>query len=1143
MVGYFNSSIVGVNEGECGLGSCQRTVGVPENGLTQDVKTRWRSTHDMANSLRINQEALILYDVRNPQAAKGFKDNRYAIPDWEINNQTVAVLAPLANASKYLEGKNYPTSNLVLPSIFGCIHLLKPDTLIKKPWSNEFINPADLRPEVSEARNKLHDDLVLRWVTEMEEARKRFYYIATLCDPRQKALRFPGVAAQARETALDWFEAEYISHFSGNDPACAPARAPAAARPDAAGSSRPAHAQHGASSFLDFMSDLAEVAGHATTTTAGGTADTGEDGEVVENEARRYLHMPDAPMHVNILECGAMGAGWSSEAPADVEGARLVSRDEEEACARPPPCWLLSPPPLRWLAERHQLTAEKCLFSVYGPLLAGLPILAARLLVHAWRELFLAPPPPAYERSSLTEQLAANWDARGGGYRAGVGIYASVWTRDSFFALFAPIPQRGERLRAMCERLRRHLAVVARTPRPCAHVPFQFNEVYYIPSIIFRRPFFRARPLVLYNDEKYGQPVMDVNAQYVLMVSEAYRLSHDLEWLRLHAEPIAQSLAFYQLYADDSGLVHELPFGNWEDTLLYSGARAFTNLLHLEALRRARDLFDALADSRAAAAYAAQHAALYERVLSLVLAQRDTVSVSLAALWLPDEPRVDAALRQMLADFPPTLPPNRWPLPPLSAICPSIRLLGHADYHRAFRWSNVAALWAAALLSRGLPEEGEAALRRLDAAVAAHGTVHEVYSPADGAPVDYALYRSETHFSMGIGPYLLARSLAASPFPSAAPIRRRRRVRLAGAAACLCGCLLRAAGVHLLAGALLLYARAAAASAAARAAARAAAAAHRPSAAAPRLNRSYATLVYGERRAAVCEALVLGAALDALDPAVPRTALVANLSAAARRHLSHRWRLVEGGAAGGARAKSALWRLPYEKVFYLDADHLPLTAGDLAARRARFDFAWRADAPLLAAWELPHPWLASLRARPLTASSRCFNGGALLLRPDEPTARRIAAAEALMRAADAAGFSSGPKGQEATDAPQFARCPQGSDQPPLNLAVQSFASLPLAQLSPLVPCALSPPLAAADTFHAFTGLTPLRLGEHCEAHAVLSGAKRCELPADTPTHKLFRAFGCADNLNSFAVEWWRLFRTLPRGAQDYCAPKHARAKP
>ena len=168
-VGYFNSSVIGYNETTVGLHACQKAVSVPENALTQDVKTRWRSTHAMTNSLRISSEALLLYDVRNPGAAKGFVDNRFSMEDWAINNQTAAVLAPLAGASQYLEGKSYPTANLVLPSMYGCIEHMEPSSAVRQPWDGKVIRSSSLRPECQEAREEVHADLVRRWKTDIPE--------------------------------------------------------------------------------------------------------------------------------------------------------------------------------------------------------------------------------------------------------------------------------------------------------------------------------------------------------------------------------------------------------------------------------------------------------------------------------------------------------------------------------------------------------------------------------------------------------------------------------------------------------------------------------------------------------------------------------------------------------------------------------------------------------------------------------------------------------------------------------------------------------------------------------------------------------------------------------------------------------------
>ena len=134
LVGYFNRSVVGYNEEGRGLYCCQETSGQTQKKLVQDVKTRWRSTHAMTDSLRENMEPLVLYDVRNPKPAEGFKENRYSLEDWEINNQSVASLHPLASASQMLEGKNYPTSNLVLPSMYGCIESLSSGVPVRQPW-------------------------------------------------------------------------------------------------------------------------------------------------------------------------------------------------------------------------------------------------------------------------------------------------------------------------------------------------------------------------------------------------------------------------------------------------------------------------------------------------------------------------------------------------------------------------------------------------------------------------------------------------------------------------------------------------------------------------------------------------------------------------------------------------------------------------------------------------------------------------------------------------------------------------------------------------------------------------------------------------------------------------------------------------
>jgi len=59
----------------------------------------------------------------------------------------------------YLEGKNYPTSSFVLPSMYGCIKQLSADVPTPQPWDGKLLQPIDLRPEVVAGRKVLHDNM------------------------------------------------------------------------------------------------------------------------------------------------------------------------------------------------------------------------------------------------------------------------------------------------------------------------------------------------------------------------------------------------------------------------------------------------------------------------------------------------------------------------------------------------------------------------------------------------------------------------------------------------------------------------------------------------------------------------------------------------------------------------------------------------------------------------------------------------------------------------------------------------------------------------------------------------------------------------------------------------------------------------
>ena len=359
--------------------------------------------------------------------------------------------------------------------------------------------------------------------------------------------------------------------------------------------------------------------------------------------------------------------------------------------------------------------------------------------------------------SSVEDQLADNWDMRGG-YRAGVAQYANVWTRDSFFALLAPVREQGMRAGRFADRLRDDMS-------RSGHVPFTYEDVRYVPALLcpclplaWRR---RRRPRPRYRDEKLNRIVCDANAQYVILVWMAMRRHGDRAWASEHLESVRKALRWYDKLRDARGLVHERPFGSWEDSLLLDGPVAFTNVLYCLAVACARETFPETQDWPVATP---------DGVLDLVLEPGktggvDTVSLAMVALWgrrmgVGEEgmARVDASLREAYGKITPgQAVPNHSRIVPRNRIFFPLRVIGQGAYHAEWRWAWVGCLFASALARRGMVHEARACLGVYARAVRAFGTLHEVYEPSCMVPVSRGLYRSEERFSEALGTYLFAR--------------------------------------------------------------------------------------------------------------------------------------------------------------------------------------------------------------------------------------------------------------------------------------------------------------------------------------------------------------------------------------------------
>ena len=123
------------------------------------------------------------------------KNFKMAFEDWDIIGQGTSSLTTITAVVKKAEGDKYVTSSLVLSFIHTCMKSLAEDRSIKQPW----FGPGNPRREfpvssVHESSTASHisirQDLEDRWVTNMNDDRKRFYLIASLLDPRTKFLSF-----------------------------------------------------------------------------------------------------------------------------------------------------------------------------------------------------------------------------------------------------------------------------------------------------------------------------------------------------------------------------------------------------------------------------------------------------------------------------------------------------------------------------------------------------------------------------------------------------------------------------------------------------------------------------------------------------------------------------------------------------------------------------------------------------------------------------------------------------------------------------------------------------------------------------------------------------------------------------------------
>ena len=300
------------------------------------------------------------------------------------------------------------------------------------------------------------------------------------------------------------------------------------------------------------------------------------------------------------------------------------------------------------------------------------------------------------------------------------------------------------------------------------------------------------------------------------------------------------------------------------------------------------------------------------------------------------------------------------------------------------------------------------------------------------------------------------------------------------------------------------------------------------------MSEAYATLVYGDTPLA-CAAAVLGIGLRELDASRDRVAIVRAisprvrsilLSAGWRLHEVARKRLPQRQYVRDLTRKNELWRLPYKRVLYMDADTylLPAARGAASSRSLRLRMLWDA---------FPLDTVGSVAATGIrphfyandTLTQTCFNGGFIMLKPDAATARRLDGIDAH-------------RARQEPEAATGRRCP-GFDQPLLNRAFgpSAWQRIGDAQWRSITHWVASPDhpsvcgltsrdalLRSADAYHFFHKVNPW---ENVNCVLCVKGGMRCR-PVVPIGHE------CAVHALTQTLWWQALLRALPANETSSC---------
>ena len=299
IVGYLHVSVNAQHD----FHQCQKRQKLPQTMVDLDVKTRWRTAHNMGEQLVFNKPAITEMDknLAYKDAGETWGKHKITMLQWNYLEEGTAILNPAADASQFLEADLYPTSSLVVPMTYRLMETSAINCDIKFPnragdqFNDPSVNPVkvshgDLTMKIQEARVAFHAKLIDKFHTDVPRDVKQFWFIASLLDPRFKKLTFKhdGMLSDSmRVRAIKWLTAEFNLNYKGKvvEKQAAAEAGGAAVDPAVDQSAAfPPHLKRRKTSAASFFADSSEE-------------DSGDDahgaaGLAAEEELEAYLELP-----------------------------------------------------------------------------------------------------------------------------------------------------------------------------------------------------------------------------------------------------------------------------------------------------------------------------------------------------------------------------------------------------------------------------------------------------------------------------------------------------------------------------------------------------------------------------------------------------------------------------------------------------------------------------------------------------------------------------------------------------------------------------------------------------------------------------------------------------------------------------------